>query len=99
MVHGGFDSEESMSICSQACKRSAIVALVLLVVVTLFPSFLSAQDAAPPKVEIFFGYQWLNPGGNVPQSPSNPVAFKLPSSPTGMGTSLSYNFTKYWALE
>ena len=88
-----------MSLCSQTCKKSVIVALMLVVVITLFPSFVSAQDEAPPKVELFVGYQWLNPGGNVPLSPSNPVAFKLPSSPTGAGTSFAYNFTKIWALD
>jgi hypothetical protein len=88
-----------MSLCSQSCRRSAWIALVLAVAVMLVPSFSSAQNEAPPKVELFVGYQWLNPGGNVPQSPSNPVAFKLPSSPTGVGASLSYNFSKYWALE
>jgi hypothetical protein len=88
-----------MSLCSQSCRRSACVALALAVVVVLFPSFLSAQDETPPKVELFVGYQWLNPGGNVPQSPTNPVAFKLPSAPQGVGASLAYNFTKYWALE
>ena len=88
-----------MSLCSQAYRRSALVALMLAFVVVLFPSFMSAQDQAPPKVELFLGYQWLNPGGNVPQSVSNPVPFKLPSAPAGVGTSLSYNFTKYWALE
>jgi len=41
----------------------------------------------------------VKPGGNVPQSPSNPVAFKLPSSPTGVGASLSYNFTNIGPLE
>jgi hypothetical protein len=63
---------------------------------------MNAQEENPPKAEWFVGYQWLNPGGNVPNgtdSSGNPLAFKLPSIPQGVGTSLAYNFTKYWALE
>ena len=74
-----------MSLCSQTCRRGAHVALMLAVVVMLFPSFLSAQDEAPPKVDLFVGYQWLNPGGTVLvgsnppfQPPPPPVATKLP---------------------
>jgi len=88
-----------MSRCSQTSRKYAYTAFTLAMVVALFPSLLSAQDEAPPKVEVFVGYQWLNPGGSVPQSPSNPVAFKLPSLPGGVGLSFAYNFTKYWALE
>jgi hypothetical protein len=88
-----------MSRCSQTSRKYAYAAFTLAMVVALFPSLLSAQDEAPPKVEVFVGYQWLNPGGSVPQSPSNPVAFKLPSLPGGVGLSFAYNFTKYWALE
>jgi outer membrane protein OmpA-like peptidoglycan-associated protein len=61
-----------------------------------------AQDQTPPKAELFIGYQWLNPGGNIPRGTDplgNPIAFKLPSIPQGVGASLSYNFTKYWSLE
>ena len=88
-----------MSVCSRSCRRSAFTALVLSVDVSLFSSFSRAQDQPVPKVDIFLGYQWLNPGGNVPLSPSNPISFQLPSIPQGVGASLGYNFTKYWALE
>jgi len=88
-----------MSLCSQVVRRSASIALALAVVVVLFPTLLSAQDENPPKVDIFVGYQWLNPGGTVPLSKTNPVAFKLPSLPIGGGTSVAYNLSKYWALE
>ncbi len=94
-----------MSLCSQFCRRSACVALVLAVVVVLFPSFMSAQDEAPPKVDLFVGYQWLSPGGTVPigshppfQSPPPPVATKLPGMPVGYGITGTYNFTKWWGL-
>jgi outer membrane protein OmpA-like peptidoglycan-associated protein len=60
------------------------------------------SDDTPPKVELFLGYQWLNPGGNIPDQtppPAGPLAFKLPSIAQGFGTNLSYNFTKNLALE
>ncbi len=94
-----------MSLCSQTRPRSACVALVLAVVVVLLPSLLSAQDEAPPKADLFVGYQWLNPGGTVPvgsnppfQPPPPPVDTKLPSMPIGYGSTLTYNFDKWWGL-
>jgi len=78
---------------------------MLVVVVILFPSSLSAQDEAPPKVDLFLGYQWLNPGGTVPvgsnppfQPPPAPVATKLPSMAKGYGVTGTYNFDKWWGL-
>ena len=59
---------------------------------------MSADDSYP-KVELFLGYQWLNPGGDIPTTSVPPVAFKLPSITQGFGTSLTYNFTKYLGLE
>ena len=57
---------------------------------------------AVPKWEVFLGYQWLNPGGNAPDStppPAGPLPVKLPSMDKGFGISAAYNFTKYLALE
>jgi hypothetical protein len=103
-----------MSLCQRTYRRCASVALVLAVVLIALPCLLNAQTApapkAPstqmsddtPKVELFLGYQWLNPGGNIPDQtppPAGPLAFKLPSITQGFGTNLSYNFTKYLALE
>lgn len=91
-----------MSLCHQSCRRSAGFAIILAVALVVLPALLNAQDEKPPKAELFVGYQWLNPGGNVPKgtdSFGNPLAFKLPSIPQGVGASLAYNFTKYWALE
>jgi hypothetical protein len=107
-----------MSLCPQTYRRCASVALVLAVVMIALSALLNAQTApapapAPkastmqssddfPKVEVFLGYQWLNPGGNIPDQtppPAGPFAFKLPSIAQGFGANLSYNFTKYMALE
>jgi hypothetical protein len=52
-----------------------------------------------PKAEVFVGYQWLNPGGNIPDQNVPPNAFKLPAIAQGFGANVAYNFTKIWALE
>src|SRR6266849_10827576 len=96
-----------MSRCHETYRRCASFALVLALVLIALPSFAqtaskasSAQsDDAVPKVEVFVGYQWWNPGGNIPDQNSPPNAFKLPSILQGFGTNLSYNFTKNLALE
>jgi len=93
-----------MSLCSQTRRRRAIAALILAVGMVLLPSLLCAQEA-PPKVDLFIGYQWLNPGGTVPvgsnppfQPPPPPIATKLPSMPIGYGVTGTYNFDKWWGL-
>jgi hypothetical protein len=100
-----------MSLCQEAHRRCASVALVLVLVLIASPALLKAQTApAPkastslgddtPKAELFIGYQWWNPGGNIPDQSTNPPgAFHLPSVVPGFGTNLTYNFTKYLGLE
>ena len=99
-----------MSLCRETYRRCASVALVLAVVLLALPCLLNAQTtSAPkasimtsddtPKAEFFIGYQWWNPGGNIPVASDPSVAFHLPSVAQGFGTNLSYNFTKYLALE
>ena len=99
-----------MSLCQEACRRSANAALALAIVLIALPCLLNAQTAAPktpavqsddvvPKVELFLGYQWLNPGGNVPDQSTPPLAVKLPSLEKGFGSSVAYNYTKYLAFE
>jgi hypothetical protein len=93
-----------MSLCHIYARRAEF-ALVLAVVLFALPAVLNAQDQTPPKVDLFVGYQWLNPGGTVPvgsnppfQQPPPPVATKLPSMPIGFGTTMTYNFDKWWGL-
>src|SRR6202167_6818824 len=100
-----------MSLCHPIYKRCAIVALLLVMVLIASPSLLRAQTApapkpAPmtsddgvPKWDLFLGYQWLNPGGNVTDANSPPNSVQMPSLVKGFTTSLSYNFTKIFALE
>jgi len=64
------------------------------------PAF--AQSDAPPKVDFFAGYQYLNPGGTVPTTsgnPNNPTPFKLPGMAKGIGGAVTYNFDPHWGLE
>jgi hypothetical protein len=100
-----------MSDCHKNYRRYATAALLLCVVLVALPALMIAQTApAPktssvssddsyPKAELFVGYQWLNPGGNIPTPGPNPIAFHLPSIAQGFGTNLSWNFTRYLALE
>jgi hypothetical protein len=99
-----------MSRCHLTYLRCASVALVLVILIAL-PSFLTAQttpapkpvpmtsDDAVPKWDLFLGYQWLNPGGSVPDANSPPNSIQMPSLAKGFTTSLSYNFTKMFAVE
>ncbi len=91
-----------MSLSHRSYRRATTFALALAILLVALPAILVAQNENPPKAELFVGYQWLNPGGNIPRgtdASGNPLAFKLPSIPQGVGASLAYNFTKYWALE
>jgi outer membrane protein OmpA-like peptidoglycan-associated protein len=64
------------------------LALTLLLLST---TVVFAQDDVPPKVDIFGGYSWLDPGGRV-------GSFKLPSLAKGFGIASTYNFNKYVGL-
>lgn len=78
--------------------RLFYAAFVVTVLTILFSMSSVAQDQETPKVDIFAGYQWLNPGATVPV-PNSSNSFKLPDIPQGLGVSGAYNFNKYWALE
>jgi len=96
--------EEIMEIRTLSRARCVALAFVsMLVIVTVTAGRVAAQsDTTPPKWDLFAGYQWLNPGGTVPLStsdPSNPTPFKLPSQDKGGGSALAYNFDKYWGGE
>jgi hypothetical protein len=103
-----------MSPCHKINRSGASVALVLALVLIALPSLMNAQTApaapAPtvkmssddvPKAEFFIGYQWLNPGGNIPNPnfPGTFTPFPLPSIAQGFGTNLAFNFTRNIGLE
>jgi len=89
-----------MSLWHKSYKRSAMLAVVVAVVLVGLPVVMQAQsDETVPKEEIFAGYQWLNPGGNIPDGNVPPGALKLSGMPKGLGFSFAYNFTDNLALE
>src|SRR5437868_15193156 len=77
--------------------------LLLLTAVCVGISGLAQGQAQPvPKADVFVGYQWLNPGGTVPapsQSPTRPFPMKWNSIPQGVGTAVTYNFSRDGRLE
>ena len=94
-----------MSLSWQTHLKNVCVALVLSALLIGSPVLLMAQDETPPKVDLFVGYQWLNPGGTVPvgsnppfQTPPPPTALRLPSMPIGFGVTGTYNFDKWFGL-
>jgi hypothetical protein len=75
---------------------------MLAAVLVLVPVAANAQSEGTPKEEIFVGYQWLNPGATLgvgTDSGGNPITYKLPSMPKGVGVSGTYNFSRYFGLE
>jgi hypothetical protein len=76
--------------------------ILLAVCLILLPSLAAAQDNFP-KADLFVGYQYLNPGGTIPLGGfdqfGNPNKDKLQGIPQGVGATLGWNFTKWWALE
>jgi len=95
-----------MSLCHKTYQRWAAFAVALAVILVASPAVMRAQSMQPndtvPKEELFLGYQWLNPGGNVPRgtdASGNAISYKLPSMASGLGISAAYNFTDHLALE
>ncbi len=75
--------------------------LLLTLCLILISSTALAQQPAP-KFDIFAGYQWLDPNGNVPGGPDGSggiLPFKLPSMAKGGGLAFGYNFHPNFALE
>ena len=73
----------------------------LLLALTLAAVGATAQDATVPKYDIFGGYQYLNPAGDVPiPGTSNPVqSLTLKGFGKGVGFAGAYNYNRYIALE
>ena len=85
----------------QQTYRSALIALIIAVAVVVLPGVMIAQanNQEAPKAELFVGYEWLNPGGNIPDGNSPPNAMHMPAIAQGGGASLAWNFNNYFSLE
>jgi len=91
-----------MSLCSRISRGRVAVGLFIALAVTLIASPAVAQSDANPKWDIFMGYQWLHPGGNVPTPGGDPTAatpFQVPDMPKGGGAAVTYNFDRHWGAE
>lgn len=69
------------------CHLLAVIALALLIVV---PTAI-AQDAQPSKVDIFAGYAYANPRGEVGTT-------RIKDAPRGFGLSSTYYFNPNWGF-
>ena len=78
-----------------------VAALALMSLAVFFPTSLRAQDDQSSKYDLFVGYQWLHPGGDVPipGTQANPASAKIPDMPKGFGASLTYNFNQNFGFE
>ncbi len=94
-------------------QRLAVAAVSAMIALILISSAAFAQsDSAPPKWDLFAGYQYLHPGGTVPCSsasdspscasfggPNNAIGFQLPGMAKGIGSAVTYNFDPHWGVE
>jgi hypothetical protein len=91
-----------MSLCSRFNRGRIAVGLFIALAVTLVASPAFAQSDADPKWDLFLGYQWLHPGGNVPTPGGDPTAatpFQVPDMAKGGGAAFTYNFDRHWGGE
>lgn len=92
-----------MSLRQNTSKSRVVLSCLLAVLAFAFVA--QAQDEAPPKADLFLGYQWLNPGGNVPSfAPGSTTTggvqpTRLASFAQGFGAAVGYNFHPNIALE
>jgi hypothetical protein len=95
-------AEDSMSHrCGSHKSHVLRLGLLFAFVLILWSSAAWGQQPVP-KYDIFAGYQWLNPGGNVPGGPDGMggvLPFKVPSMAKGGGLAFGYNFHPNFALE
>src|SRR6201987_2299902 len=91
-----------MSLLGSSRIGKPICLCLILTGVLLLSSVAAMAQQTPPKYDIFAGYQWLNPGGNIPGGPDGMgglLPFKLPSMGKGGGLAFGYNFHPNFALE
>ncbi len=74
---------------------------LLIFALTLIAVNAVAQDEGVPKIDVFVGYQYLNPAGDVPvPNTSSPVQSQtLVDFRHGFGLAGAYNFNRYLGIE
>ena len=88
--------------CSSRNSLPVTFVFLLAMIVAASSPLVAQSQTTPPKYDVFAGYQWLNPGGQVP-APFLPSTSAVGITPPGMGkgfgTAIAYNFNPHWALE
>lgn len=72
-----------------------------IAVLCTFAALAAAQDQPAPKVELFGGYSFFQPGADVHgQLPKGlfPISSHLESNPRGAGASITYDFNRWFGL-
>ena len=69
-----------------------MIAVLVLLVLGFASSAVLAQELPVPKLDVFAGYSWYNPGARVNGT-------NLSSNPKGFGIAFAYNFNKFFAAE
>jgi hypothetical protein len=91
-----------MSLCCGSRSGHAVRSGLWLTVFSILISSAAVAQQPVPKYDIFAGYQWLDPGGNIPGGPDGNggvLPVKLPSMSRGGGLAFGYNFHPNFALE
>jgi outer membrane protein OmpA-like peptidoglycan-associated protein len=86
--------------CNKHAGRTQVVGLFAILALVSLSSAAFAQSDSTPKWDLFAGYQWANPGADLPMGdPSAPTIYKVPSMSKGFGLALTYNFDPHWGAE
>ena len=83
------------------CGRVAVMLLAVVGVLCSVGTLAVAQDQPAPKWELFGGYSFVYPGGDVHGVlPGGvlPVSSRLEANPRGIGASLTYDFSRWFGL-
>jgi outer membrane protein OmpA-like peptidoglycan-associated protein len=82
-------------------RRTLTMLLSTAVVLCALGRWAAAQDQPAPKWEIFGGYSFQYPGGNVYGTlPLGlvPLSSRMESNPRGAGASITYDFTRHFGI-
>ena len=81
-------------------KGIAILAVALAFALVVPAALAQSSDEPVPKVEIFAGYAWMDPGGSacINTGPLTTSCMHLKSIPSGLGTSGTINVDDHWGL-
>lgn len=83
------------------CRQVAVIPWGLVAVLCSLGTLAAAQEQPAPKWEVFAGYSFVYPGGDVHGLlPGGvlPVRGRMESNPRGVGLGLTYNFNRWFGL-